>query len=100
MSDNNETQEIGAIDFQDANLLFNLLFKQNDHLDESQVIGIALYRLKGTDKGRVIFSGTQLDERKWEKVAVNSTFLLQDGESTHTVEVARPEKKFIKVYFS
>lgn len=100
MSENNETQEIGAIDFEDANLLFNLLFKQNDHLENSEEIGIALYRLRGTNKGRVVFSGTELDENKWEQVATNNSFTTSADGKTVTNSPTSSQKKFLTVYFS
>lgn len=101
MSDtNNETQEIGAIEFQDANQLFNLLLKQWDLCEDNR--GIALYKLKGTDKGRVIFSGTELDKSKWEKIAENEIFSQNNKESIVEKEDIESEKKLksITVYFS
>ena len=82
MSDEPQEHKLGAIDFKDANLLFNLLMSQNDKAKDSEVIGIALYKHRETGMGRVIFKGTSIDEEVWKQIMVNAQFLMDEGETS------------------
>lgn len=86
-----EEQDVGMLPFIEAKLLFNVIRDENDKLDDSDVIGVALYKHKETGLGRVIFKGMQIDEDIWQQVMINAAFVMDDNETTLKVKIATTE---------